>query len=1281
MKSRKWLAVLAVLCMVLTMVPAFTLSSVAETVDGLTCPAMPKGATNYATADKMVTVGQSTAYYNNDTLLMVKRDGPHVTHGNAVVKVELDPTLTVADGYVISYWSKLATDSTAFHAVRFLADGDGNYYELLLYADKALLSQNGGTTLATYTVPSTGKVMADAAPNTISGNYKRIEIYVRPTGTTGSVDASFFVNGEAMTDASGNNTVTLAGTTPALCFGNRAVDMTARAVRLYKADAAATEFEPTTDPQAEITAAADGVSGENGGTGLPTNPSASIPTYTVDDLLVPVMEGDEDLSAYENCPQMPLGGINYALGAASTVKNNGTNVYDADNGYVNLQTANWATPSVDLSIIGINPDDDYVISFFLNRPYSWAQTSNYVLTFGTDGTRVQQLSMNINGTTYTAADGSTKALAAITSSLGKWNSPGVKVEIHCYPDGQGTRNIDIYGDGNLIAHVTKQAILPIEFQATSAYTNTSFTQKTMGLRIYKVNPDATAFAPEATATQEQAVKNPSSGNASDLPTNLIADNETAKKVNASPAYTGTTIDLSNVLTTSDSYVLSAYLRVHTAAWSNTGIMRVGQMTKDADNKSIYDAYELMLRHPSENSGRGNLNYTGVSGYGSYQFFPDNGSTKLVAGQFYKVDAFVTPSATEGSVDIYFYIDGVKITKYNWSDGAGSKGGKLTVPAFTPAVGVSGYCSGLYVYKVSGTTYEPCNYRPSGAADTTPPVISGIQDGDWYDTDRYFTVTDTDEFGFDNLKSVTINGEVVESIGYNTYLLPTGQAHGGFDVVATDNAGNQTKLTVISNVVVYHTLKISYTNMGYRIYGITEGDGELYNTARSFTVQGGSTVRIVPERTETTYGTIKNASWGWLADNAYTIDSFNADTTYVIQGFSNPKGTLTIEGQGTVDGFPTSGYVYRYHEYTVTATPAAGWEFSHFVWGGQEKTANPFTLVTGKDACELVAVFVEAEDTRPTYTVTLPETVGGTAIGGATVSYGDTVTLTATAADGYEFAYWMIGNRTYADSTLTWTVNADVTATPVFRALDAEEHTVIFRSADGRVIATMTSSEIDGGAALPEVPTRYGYTNGAWDFEPADGITADLSVYPTYTKDATQYTVTAVGGTVSKGQAEYETRVKATATIDGFTAWVDENGNVLSTDAEYVFFVTRNVTVTAVSDKTADYGITINPTSLNTSTSATQYTITLIGETMFADGYRLIECGFVYTTKDLDEDALVMGAENVKKVVSSKRNAGQFAYTLKGAPKTATVTARAYMVIEKDGVQTAVYSGLCDASWN
>jgi len=291
-----------------------------------------------------------------------------------------------------------------------------------------------------------------------------------------------------------------------------------------------------------------------------------------------------------------------------------------------------------------------------------------------------------------------------------------------------------------------------------------------------------------------------------------------------------------------------------------------------------------------------------------------------------------------------------------------------------------------------------------------------------------------------------------------------------------------------------------------------------------------------------------------------------------------------------------------------------------------------------------------------------------------------VTLTATADEGYEFAHWVIGNRTYKGAELVWTVNADVTATPVFRAVDAEEYTVIFRSADGRVIATLTSTQVEAGE-LPAVPARYGYTGGAWDFEPADGITSNMSVYPTYTKEATSYTVTAVNGVASKEIAEYETRVKVTATINGFTAWVDENGTVLSTDREYVFFVTRNVTVTAVADAVADYSVTINPTSLNTSTSDTKYTMTLVGETMIGEGYRLIECGFVYTTKALDENTLKLGNTGVKKAVSTKLDAGQFAYNLKGAPKTATITARAYMVIEKDGVQTTVYSGLCDASWN
>ena len=505
--------------------------------------------------------------------------------------------------------------------------------------------------------------------------------------------------------------------------------------------------------------------------------------------------------------------------------------------------------------------------------------------------------------------------------------------------------------------------------------------------------------------------------------------------------------------------------------------------------------------------------------------------------------------------------------------------------------------------------------------------------------------------------------------------------------AVDGAATYTPVFASS-----YTFQIGWTNAPYSIDGIAGVDPtEQFTTAKTFEAAAGSTVTVTMHPSESQRPHFKNGNSGWstlaLDNTTYTVENITADWNIIIQCETKPYLDIVIEGEGSVD--LEEGYYGIGANRTMNATPAEGWAFSHYsvVIGDGEATeytdaALALNSMKAGTTYTVTAVFVEL----PGHSVTVTDAVGGTAAvtGDADengrYAYGSVVTLKATTEVGYDFAYWIIGTRTYTTKTVYWTVNANVVATPVFRSKTTNEYVVTFYSIDGRLIDTMTSTEIESGASLPSVPYRFGYTNGDWDFEPADGITSDKAVYPTYTKDATTYTVTVVGGTGGK-TVEFETRVTVVATATEFTAWVDENGNVLSTDRIYSFLATRDITLTATANTAADYAVAIDPTSLNTSTSDTTFTMSLVAQTMFSDDYRLIECGFVYTTAALDEDTLKIGNDGVKQKVSTKTTEGQFVYTLKNAPKSATITARAYMVIaDANGEQITVYSGLCDASW-
>lgn len=135
----------------------------------------------------------------------------------------------------------------------------------------------------------------------------------------------------------------------------------------------------------------------------------------------------------------------------------------------------------------------------------------------------------------------------------------------------------------------------------------------------------------------------------------------------------------------------------------------------------------------------------------------------------------------------------------------------------------------------------------------------------------------------------------------------------------------------------------------------------------------------------------------------------------ITAVANPTVGGTIEGAGTYEGGETC---------TLTATANEGYTFANWTKNGLEvaDTEEYSFLVTGGST--YVANF-----TINSYEITAavePEE-GGTVEGAGTYEYGSTVTLTATANEGYTFINWTKGNEVVSETeTCTFTVTGDET---------------------------------------------------------------------------------------------------------------------------------------------------------------------------------------------------------------------------------------------------------------
>jgi hypothetical protein len=246
-----------------------------------------------------------------------------------------------------------------------------------------------------------------------------------------------------------------------------------------------------------------------------------------------------------------------------------------------------------------------------------------------------------------------------------------------------------------------------------------------------------------------------------------------------------------------------------------------------------------------------------------------------------------------------------------------------------------------------------------------------------------------------------------------------------------------------------------------------------------------------------------------------------------------------------------------HISRIAAIPNEGYRFVQWNDGS---TSNPRVVYASLDV-EYVAFF----EAIPTYTITAvsADEEMGTVTGGGDYYEDETVTLTATANDGYTFNSWTDG---ITDNPRTVTVTGDATYTATFVAL----HTITVTSADETQGTASGSGDYAEGLEIEisATPAEH-YHFAQWN----DGNTDNPRTI-TVTSDSTftavfainQHTVTVVSadtemGTVSEsGTYDYGSEIQISATPAdgyGFVAWNDGN-----TDNPRTIIVTEDITYTA-----------------------------------------------------------------------------------------------------------------------
>ena len=324
---------------------------------------------------------------------------------------------------------------------------------------------------------------------------------------------------------------------------------------------------------------------------------------------------------------------------------------------------------------------------------------------------------------------------------------------------------------------------------------------------------------------------------------------------------------------------------------------------------------------------------------------------------------------------------------------------------------------------------------------------------------------------------------------------------------------------------------------------TNTSGSISATIPNVAVGSGYRIRVI------------STNYPLVGGNIQTV-SIQANT-FTITATAEPSNGGTVSGAGNYNPGATC---------TLTATANTGYTFVNWTKDGTQVSTNATYSFTVTESATYVAHF---SANSYTINVTANPTNGGTVTGGGTYTYGQSCTVTATAAQGYNFVNWREnGNHVTSQAEYTFTVtgNRDLEARFGVQSFDI----------------TATADPANGGNVTGGGNYQYGSTctltataNTGYTFVNWTKNGTQVSTNATYSFTVTEtaayvahfsannYTISVTanptnggtvtgGGTYTYGQSCTVTATAATGY--NFVNW-RENGNHVTSQAEYTFTVT------------------------------------------------------------------------------------------------------------------------------
>ncbi len=455
--------------------------------------------------------------------------------------------------------------------------------------------------------------------------------------------------------------------------------------------------------------------------------------------------------------------------------------------------------------------------------------------------------------------------------------------------------------------------------------------------------------------------------------------------------------------------------------------------------------------------------------------------------------------------------------------------------------------------------------------TADPIAGGDVSGDGtYDEGQSCTVIATPSTGYDFI-NWTENGTQVSS-----------------------NANYTFTVTANRNLVAHFQLQsfTITTDVNPTTGGSVSGSG-TYNYGASCTLTATpATGYSFTNWTKDGVTVSTNANYTFTVTSAGNYVANFTVNTYQITATANPSAGGTITGTGTYNHGTSC---------TLTATANEGYTFVNWTKDGEVVSTNATYSFTVTEAADFVANF---ELNSYGITATAIPTAGGTITGAGTYNHFETCTLTATAAEGYTFLYWIHGGEQVSwNAVYSFTVTGPAQDTAYFELNSYGITATASPEAGGTITGAGTYNHFETCTLTATANEGYAFvnwtkngnvisTNATYSFT----VTETASFVANFELNSYGITATAspeAGGTITGAGTynHFETCTLTTTANEGyaFVNWT-KDGEIVSTNATYSFTVTESATYVA-HFQIQSYTVTIsaNPTTGGTVSGGGTYT--------------------------------------------------------------------------------------------